>query len=150
VVTISPATSENLIERSLRPLTDAEIAWGAVRLDDAYLQIITAVPSVETRLATAWDSTLAALVVQVQCAMVLRVLANPDGVLEESGDDYTRRLDASISTGSLYLTDAERALLTVDAGGSEGAFSVRSQPASGVLFPDPWFPSVTTDTWQAW
>jgi hypothetical protein len=56
--------------------------------------------------------------------MVLRVLNNPEGKLQETIDDYTYRLDQSVSTGALYLSDAESSLLT-SSGGSDGAFTIR-------------------------
>jgi hypothetical protein len=85
------------------------------------------------------------LVIQTQCAMVLRVLANPDGILEESGTTTPAVLDASVSTGALYLTDAERALLTAMGrlqrrGVLDPAEVVRGLPRCVV-------PAVTTDTW---
>jgi hypothetical protein len=141
---ISQATSADLTQRSLRPLTDVEIGWGTIRLRDAFNQILTAVPSVGIRLdaGTVMDP-FNQLVIQIQVAMVLRVLSNPDGILEETSDDYTRRLDAAVSTGALYLTDPERALLTAWDGVSDGAFTIRARPG---LWPDT-FPTLTTDVW---
>lgn len=148
---INQAASSDLAARSLRPLTSTEVTWGTVRLRDAFTQILTSIPGLGVRLdAGTIADPINQLVIQVQCAMVLRVLANPDGVLEESGDDYTRRLDASVSTGALYLTDAERGLLSADGDGTDGAFSVRPDPVAAGIFPDAWFPSSTTDTWRAW
>jgi hypothetical protein len=70
------------------------------------------------------DDSFVSLVVQIECAMVLRVLNNPEGKLQETIDDYTYRLDQSVSTGALYLSDAESSLLT-SSGGSDGAFTIR-------------------------
>lgn len=135
----SPATVQDLINRSLRPLTDTETTWGAIRLEDAYTQIVTLRPSVDTRLDDlAATEAFRRLVVQVQCAMVLRVLNNPDGVLEEQGDDYTRRLDAAMSTGALYVTDAELQLLSAFDSMTDNAFSLRPTPLP-VTAPDPWW-----------
>jgi hypothetical protein len=122
----SPASVQELIRRSLRPLTDVEQVWAAGRLEDAYAQLVAVRPSIDARLASAAvPDGFVRLVIQVQCAMVLRVLNNPDGVLEESGDDYTRRLDASVSTGALYVTDAELALLSAGDTQSDAAFTIR-------------------------
>src|SRR4051812_37195968 len=108
----SPAITEDLTNRSLRPLSDAELRVGEYLLVDAWNIIASAQRTVSTRLDQVSDTDpFYALVVQIQVAMVLRVLSNPDGVLEESGDDYTRRLDAARSSGSLYLSDAELAML---------------------------------------
>jgi hypothetical protein len=126
-----PASVTDLIRRSLRPLTDVEQVWAAEKLEDAYAQLVAARPTIHTRLTdTAVPDGFLRLVIQVQCAMVLRVLNNPDGVLEESGDDYTRRLDATVSTGALYATDAELQLLSAGDAQSDSAFTVRSTHAT--------------------
>lgn len=145
------ATTDDLGRRSLRPLTPAELTWAATALDDAYRQILVRVPSLPARLddpTLPADDPLRQVVVQVTCTMLLRVLANPDGVLEETIDDHTRRLDASVSTGALYLTDGEVALLADADGSPEGAFSVRAVPQQVVSDrPGIWFPGTSTDTW---
>jgi len=122
----SPATATDLSDRSLRTLTTQEQAVGTVLLGDAWNVILSRVPSVAARLdALPPDLIFRALVVQVQCAIVLRVLNNPDGKLEEAGDDYRYRLDASVSTGALYLSAAEETLLGAGDGQSDGAFTIR-------------------------
>lgn len=122
----SPATTTDLSNRSLRALTTQEVTVGGVLLTDAFGIITARVPSVATRLdATTVDAAFEALVVQVQCAMVLRVLNNPDGKFEESGDDYSYRRDAAVSTGALYISDAEASLLSVGDNTSDGAFTIR-------------------------
>jgi hypothetical protein len=140
----SPASVTDLVRRSLRPLTDIEQTWAATRLDDAYTQIVALRPTVDSRLeSNTVPDAFVRLVVQVQCAMVLRVLNNPDGVLEESGDDYTRRLDALVSTGELKATDAELKMLSAfDATGDE-AFTVRAASTFRIA-PDPWLLLGTT------
>lgn len=120
----NPATPADLIARSLRTLSDQEQTVGATLLGDAWTIITTEVPSVPARIT---DDTFKALVVQIECAMVLRVLNNPDGKLSEQIDDYTWRRDAAVSTGLLYLADAERGLLGSGDGDSDGAFTI--QPA---------------------
>lgn len=142
---ISPATTTDLVNRSLRPLTDVEIAWAATTLEDAFAQIAREVSTVHERLdATPPDEAFRRLVVQVQCAMVLRVLRNPDGVLEQTIDDYRRRLDAAVSSGSLYLSDAERRLLSASAGStlSSGAFTINPFAGLRATPPDPWEPLI--------
>lgn len=140
----SPATVQDLIARSLRPLTDLELAWVGTRLDDAYTQIVALRPAVDARLTAAGGSDpFPRLVVQVQCAMVLRVLNNPDGVLEETSDDYTRRLDAAVSSGELKPTDAELTLLSAFDGAGDEAFSIRAIPGPQTG-PDPWLLLGTT------
>ncbi len=107
----NPATIDDLKSRSLRPLTEQEATWGGTMLDDAFWQLVSLRPIVETQLdAEPGNTRFRKLVIQVVCAMVLRVLNNPSGKLEESGDDYSYRLDAAMSTGALYVSDGELAL----------------------------------------
>lgn len=121
----NPATINDLTSRSLRTLTTRELEVGPFLIDDAWAIIINARPSVATRLdASPYDAALASLVVQIECAMVLRVLNNPDGKLEEQGDDYRYRLDQAVSTGALYLSDAELARLSAGDDVSDGAFTI--------------------------
>lgn len=139
----SPAVLQDLIDRSLRPLSTQEQTVGAVLLSDAWGVILSARPHVEDRATT--DAAYRSLVVQIQCAMVLRVLRNPDGKLEEQIDDYRWRRDSATSTGALYLTDAELALLGAGDGQSDGAWTIRARrsTADGYwLHPDVWVPYV--------
>lgn len=138
---ISPATSTDVANRSLRPLTSDEVAWVATALEDAFGQIVQQVPGIDERLdATPSDEALRKLVIQVQSAMVLRVLRNPDGVLEQTIDDYRRRLDAAVSTGALYLSDAERRLLAAPSTSVafSGAFTINPFAGLTVTPPDTW------------
>lgn len=135
----SPASVQDLIDRSLRSLSDVELRWGSTKLEDAYTQIVTLRPNVDKRLDDlAASDQFRRVVVQVQCAMVLRVLNNPDGRLEEQGDDYSYRLDQAVSTGALYVTDAELQLLSAFDSTSDTAFSLRPTPIP-VSAPDPWW-----------
>lgn len=120
----NPASVTDLTARSLRTLTDIEQQVGTTLLGDAWTILTSSLPSLSSRLDTD-TGALSALVVQVECAMVLRVLNNPDGMLQQSVDDYTMRLDASRSTGSLYMSDLERSLLVDSGGPSDGAFTIR-------------------------
>ena len=122
----SPATPSDLSNRSLRTLTSQELNVAETLLGDAWNILLSRVPSVSTRLdATPVDAVFRALVIQIQCAMVLRVLNNPDGKLEEAGDDYRYRLDAAVSTGALYLSDSEAGLLSAGDDSSDTAFTIK-------------------------
>lgn len=134
----SPATISDLIERSFRTLTEAEQQVGAVMLEDAWNLILTHRPHTADRIT---EPTYRALVVQVQCAMVLRVIKNPEGYLSEQIDDYQYRRDSAVSAGALYVSDAELALLG-SGSGSEGAFTINTFPIG--RGPGYW---ATTDTW---
>lgn len=134
----NPATQDDLVARSLRTLSTQEETVGTTLLGDAWNVVTTEIPSVAGRLT---DPAFSALVVQIECAMVLRVLNNPTGLLSETIDDYTWRRDQAVSTGLLYLADAERALLDTVGGVSDGAFTIG--PA-GVAATKTW---TSADTW---
>ncbi len=122
----NPATVADLEARALRPLSQTELDAAPTMLEDAWNIILATRPSVAARLdAIPVDEAFEALVVQVECAMVLRVLSNPDGKLEEEIDDYRYRLDAARSSGSLYLSAAELELLGLGDAESDVAFSIR-------------------------
>lgn len=145
------AAAADVTRRMLRPLTDAETAFVPTALDDAFQQLLVRAPGLAGKLddPTIPDSDpIRLLTVATQCAMVKRVLINPDGILEESVDEgaYTRRLDAAISTGQIAPTDLEIETLTVAIGSPEGAFSVRAQPDRAAWWQDA-FPTTSTDTW---
>ena len=122
----SPANAIDISNRSLRVLTTQELAVGAVLLGDAWSILKTRVTGLEAReSALPADLALRALIVQVQVAMVLRVLYNPEGKLSETQDDYSYRLDSATSTGSLYVSDAEIALLGANDSASDGAWTIK-------------------------
>lgn len=135
----NPATVEDLSKRSLRPLTDREKTVGQQWLDDAWSILLSQRPFVADKVTA--DAQFGALVVQVLCAMVIRVLNNPEGKYQESIDDYQWSRDQAVSTGQLYVSDAELALIgwPTDAGAS-GAFTIRARSWSAQMPPDPWVP----------
>lgn len=121
----NPATSADLQARSFRTLTADELAVGQVLLGDAWALVLSARPSVADRLdAALGDTVFEGLVRQILCAMVLRVLSNPGGKLEERQDDYQYRLDSAVSSGALYLSDDELARLAEGDDGSDGAWTI--------------------------
>jgi hypothetical protein len=133
---LGPATTADLSDRSLTTLTAEQLTVGAVKLDDAYIQIIAAIPSVVARLAaTPTDPIFTALVVQVQCAAVIRFLNNPDGKYQETVDDYSFSRDKAVATGEIYISESELALLSAT-GGSVNAFTITpAGRAPGFPFP---------------
>lgn len=136
---INPASSDDLVGRSLRTLSAQEISVGSTLLGDAWTILNTEIPTLAARIDA--DIAFTNLVVQVECAMVLRVLNNPNGKLEEAVDDYSVRFDAAVSSGALYLTDVERDLLGRGDGGSDTAFTIRrvAEPFTG-----------TSQPWEMW
>lgn len=121
----NPATTADLGDRSLRTLTARELQVGSVLLDDAWGIVVSARPSIATRMESTPSATFTAVTISVLCAMVLRVLNNPDGKWEESGDDYSYRRDQAVSTGALYVSEAELSMLGTGSKAGEGAFSIR-------------------------
>lgn len=122
----NPATTADLSARSFRTLTTQELSVGGTLLGDAWAMVLTARPSVGARIdAAPADPVFVPVVKQILCAMVLRVLNNPDGKLEESQDDYRYRLDSAVSTGALYISDAELARLSDGDSVPDGAWSIR-------------------------
>jgi hypothetical protein len=96
------------------------------------------VPRVDARLldGTMEPDALAAVVT----AMVVRVLRNPDGRRQGSRsiDDFSESwtIDAALSTGALYMSDAERSSL-LPVGVARTVRSVRTL-AHGEVWPYPW------------
>lgn len=121
----NPATSADLQARSFRALSLDEVDVGETLLGDAWAIVLSAKPSVAERLdKSPVDEVFKSLVVQTLCAMVLRVLSNPSGKLEERQDDYQYRLDAAVSSGALYLSDAELARLSEGDDDADGAWTI--------------------------
>lgn len=107
------ASTTDVQNRLGRDLTPTETTIATALLADAEAELRSRVPLLQERL----DSGLLdpALVVRVLCAMVLRVLRNPEGLRQqsESIDDYTRSwtVDSARSAGALYLDPSEIELL---------------------------------------
>lgn len=141
----NPAKASDLVARSFRTLTAGEQAVGGTLLGDAWAIMLSARPSVADRLdALPTDAVFEALVKQILCAMVLRVLSNPGGKLEERQDDYQYRLDSAVSSGALYLSDDELARLSEGDDASDGAWTIGPAfnfGAGSWTGPDTWVPA---------
>lgn len=111
------------LEVRWRTLTTTERSTAQALLDDAWAVLTLRLPTLEQRHAA--NQIPAAVVVSVVTAMVLRVLRNPDGKVQESIDDYSYRRADGLAEGALYVSASELALLR----GSVGA-SRRSVPLS--------------------
>lgn len=105
----NPATVADL-EARWRPLTTQETTNAEALLDDAWAILLMRRPNLEADIAA--ETVSEANVIRVVCAMVLRVLRNPDGKLEEAIDDYRYRRDSSLSGGLLYVSSDELADIT--------------------------------------
>lgn len=102
----NPATVAD-IEARWRPLVGQELTNADVFLDDAWALLLGRRPTLDDDLIAGTVSETN--VIRVLCAMVIRVLRNPEGYLEESVDDYRYRRDAVLSTGLLHVTADELA-----------------------------------------
>jgi hypothetical protein len=105
----NPATVTDL-EARWRPLSDLETTNAQAYLDDAWALLTSRRPALDGDVTAGTVSTTNA--VRVVCAMVLRVLKNPDGYSSESVDDWTGRRDELVASGVLHVTPDELADLT--------------------------------------
>lgn len=107
----NPAVLQNVADAYERPLTPDEQRVVPNWLDQAWRLLSRTVPAVEARMmvdAPAASALTVADVTDVLVAMVVRVLRNPDGLRTWNGDDYGQTVDSALSTGQLYVSDAER------------------------------------------
>lgn len=98
------------IEARWRPLSTQETINAAAFLEDAWAYLLGRRTGLEADLSAGTVSTANA--VRVVCAMVLRVLKNPDGWEDEAVDDWRGKRAAAIASGELYATSSELADVT--------------------------------------
>lgn len=113
------------IEVRWRPLTDAEATVATALLGDAWLILTKADPTIESRLDASPATLDEGLVTIVLVEMVKRVLRNPDGITQESIQDYSYTRDRNISSGLLTVTDDDLALLAANDTAESEAFTIR-------------------------
>ena len=102
-------TSTSDLETRWRPLTTQEEVNAEAYLADAWEMLKARRPTLEVDMAAGTVTT--GNVVRVVSTMVLRVLKNPGGYVEETLDDWTGKRDPSW-TGNLYVTASELADVT--------------------------------------
>lgn len=105
----NPATTDDVAAR-FRDLTPTETLYAGTLLGDAWALLLGRRPNLEQDVTDGTVTT--ANVVRVLASMVVRVMRNPDGYLQESIDDYTYRRDAAVSAGLLHVTADELADLS--------------------------------------
>jgi hypothetical protein len=98
------------IEARWRPLTAQEIVNANAFLGDAWALLTNRRPTLEVDMSA--EIVSPENVVRVVCAMVLRVLKNPDGYESESLDDWNGRRSELIASGLLHVTPDELADVT--------------------------------------
>lgn len=116
----NPATIAD-VEARWRPLSAQETINATAFLDDAWWLLTARLPSLEQNMTD--GTVIEGNVVRVVAAMVIRVLRNPDGKVQEAIDDYSYRRAELVSAGALTITDDE--LSTLTPGGSAHVSSVR-------------------------
>lgn len=116
----NPATVDDVVDR-FRPLTDQEEINAEAFLEDAWWMILARRPNIEANMDA--GTVLEGNVIRVVASMVRRILLNPEGLLEEAIDDYRKRRDQLVSSGTLRIDPDELADLTP--GGSSRVKSVR-------------------------
>lgn len=103
------------IEGVWRPLKPAEELTLAGKSNSAWIRIVGAVPDIEAKLGAVPQLVSDAVVREVMTSMIIRVYKNPDSVrtFGEGIDDRTESttLDNTVSSGEMYITDAELAML---------------------------------------
>lgn len=119
-----------------RPLTDPdEIERAEILLEDASVQIRAEVPDLKARIESG-DADLLSAAIRVECAMVKRAMtAGDDGFgvtsTQETQGPFSRTFQYSNPMGDLYMTKAERRLLTN--GGAQRAFTI-DQSGDGRMY----------------
>ena len=120
----NPATVQE-VENRWRPLTPDERMVAETLLDDAWALLKHHVPTLEARLDADPAELDAALVRPVLVAAVQRVLRNPDGVRQQSAQDYSVTHDNVTASGVLVFSDDEIDLLAPTDEGNGNAFTIR-------------------------
>jgi hypothetical protein len=111
-----------------RELDSSETTIVNTRLGDAELLIKSRAKDLDARIEA--GSLDQALVVMVEAEMVLRLIKNPDGFVQESDGNYSYMISSAVASGRLELLPDEWALLGV----SSGMFTI-----------DPYLPNVAAD-----
>ncbi|MCM0622714.1 hypothetical protein [Nocardioides bruguierae] len=106
----NPATTTDLTNRGYVIPDGSPVAQ--TRLDEAWDALQLEVPSIVTSIESGWVTSTA--VAAVVAAAALRVLRNPEGLVQESSqiDDYSESWRRSDATEDMYFTAAERRRLT--------------------------------------
>lgn len=94
--------------------TSIDTAYVQALLDDAELLIKSKIPDLDTRVAT--GDILVDLVVMVEANMVMRVIRNPDGFVQETDGNYSYSISYAVASGLLEVTDKEWGLLGLQTG----------------------------------
>lgn len=128
----NPADLQKVKDAIERPLTVDEERVVPNWLGKAWRILQREVPGIPARVALepGSDSHLSTDdVADVVVAMVERKLRNPDGLRSYSADDFDQTIDSTLSSGQIYVTEAEKASLA-PRGLSYGGGGIFSIPLS--------------------
>ena len=118
----NPVTVEHIAAR-FRPLSDQETVNAEAWIEDSWAILTEHRPTLDDDL----DDSLVteSSVIRTVSAMVIRKLQNPDGKIEEAGDDYRFKRDDSTASGDLYVKGSELAAVTPSSSTGRTTNSVR-------------------------
>ena len=108
----TPADISDVIKNFERPLSTAEAAVVPAWLDQAWTKFRKGIVGAEARLGVARDDPRYIDRVDVKATlaeMVIRRLRNPDGLRTWNDDTYGQTVDNALSSGAIYLSEAEKA-----------------------------------------
>ena len=99
---------------AMRPLDEDEKRVVAARLEDAELLLRSRIPDLDEKVTTGVLDQ--ALVVMVEAEMVLRLIRNPDGLVQETDGSYSYSTSQKVASGLLEVLPREWTLLGVRSG----------------------------------
>jgi hypothetical protein len=105
----NPASTNDIVER-WRPLTSQEETVALRLLDDAWDLLLGRRKTLEADVLA--GTVTYSTVIRVLCAMVMRVMRNPEGWSEEAIDDWRGKRAEVLASGELNVTPTELADLT--------------------------------------
>lgn len=105
------ATATDIEDRLGRPLDESEAVIVETRLEDTEALIKSRVTDLDAQVTA--GTILERLVVMVESDVVLRLIRNPDGYMQESDGNYSYTIDSRVSSGRLALLPEEWTLLGI-------------------------------------
>lgn len=112
------ASFADVQNRWMEPLNNQQTVI-ETRLDDAELLITNRIPDLDDKVASGKIDE--AMVVLVESEMLIRLIRNPEGYMQESDGSYSYMLNQKLATGHLAVEPREWRWL----GLSGGAFVIR-------------------------
>lgn len=105
------ATAADVEARFVRPLEEFETRAVNIRLGDAELLLKTKIPDLDDKVAS--GEIPKAVVVMIEADMVLRLIRNPDGYVQETDGNYSYSISPQVASGVLEVLPREWSLLGV-------------------------------------